>query len=213
MHLLREIFKIDKDEALDFAASRGFGLLTAFDGRRPCGSHLPFVIRREDDRAIISTHVTAANPLAALASEGRSFLLAVIGPDAYVSNDWYITPDQVSTWLYEAVHLTGPARLVGSQGHRGHGDDLLTISEARLAPKNPWTLATMDARKRSTMLAGIKVIEIDVELIEGQRKINQHKPDEDHVSVANALEQSGKDGAKKIAGMMRALRPHLTYGD
>ena len=36
-----------------------------------------------------------------------SWLMAVNGADAYVSPDWYVSPDQVPTWLYQAVHLTG----------------------------------------------------------------------------------------------------------
>jgi predicted FMN-binding regulatory protein PaiB len=34
-----------------------------------------------------------------------SWLLAVNAADAYVSADWYASPDQVPTWLYQAVHL------------------------------------------------------------------------------------------------------------
>ena len=38
-------------------------------------------------------------------------VLAVIGPDGYISPDWYGTheqvPDQVPTWNYIAVHLRG----------------------------------------------------------------------------------------------------------
>ena len=36
--------------------------------------------------------------------------MAVNGADAYVSPDWYASPDQVPTWLYQSVHLTGTVR-------------------------------------------------------------------------------------------------------
>ena len=55
-------------------------------------------------------HVARGNPLAALADGTSHWLLAVNGADAYVSPDWYVSPDQVPTWLYQAVHLTGPVR-------------------------------------------------------------------------------------------------------
>ena len=42
-----------------------------------------------------------------LADGKSSWLLRVNGADAYVSPDWYVSPDQVPTWLYQAVHLTG----------------------------------------------------------------------------------------------------------
>ena len=211
MHLVREEFDFEKEAALEFSAARGFGLLVTWDGQRPCGSHLPFVIRHQADRTIVSAHVTAANPLAALADGDRNFLLAVTGPDAYVSNDWYATPDQVSTWLYEAVHLTGPGRLLPVSANRHHGDELLAVSEERLAPKVPWTLEDMESEKREAMLMRIKVVEFDVQLIEGQRKLNQFKTDVDHVAVVNALARNGDDNGRRIAAKMRALRPHLGY--
>ena len=45
-----------------------------------------------------------------LADGASSWLMAVNGADAYVSADWYASPDQVPTWLYQAVHLTGTVR-------------------------------------------------------------------------------------------------------
>ncbi|MFX7849599.1 FMN-binding negative transcriptional regulator, partial [Acinetobacter baumannii] len=84
-------------------------------------------------------------------ADGRPFLVAVWGPDAYVSNDWYATPDHVSTWLDEAVHRTGPARRLTREANRDHGDALLSAFEERLAPKLPWQLSTMEPVKREAM--------------------------------------------------------------
>ncbi|MBS7810428.1 FMN-binding negative transcriptional regulator [Roseococcus pinisoli] len=207
MHLLQPEFAIPREEALELAARRGFGLLTAFDGRRPIASHLPFILRD----GIVELHVTRANPLAALA-DGRDFLLAVAGPDTYISNDWYARPDNVSTWLYEAVHLTGPARRREVTGNRGHGDALLAVAEARVAPKPPWGLATMEPGKREAMLAAIVTIEIEVATVEGQRKHNQLKPDSDHLAIVRMLESRGEPNGRAIAARMRAARPGLDYG-
>ena len=52
------------------------------------------------------------NALAKLADGTSSWLMAVNGADAYVSPDWYVSPDQVPTWLYQAVHLTGTVRTI-----------------------------------------------------------------------------------------------------
>lgn len=207
MHLLQPEFAIPREEALDLAARRGFGLLTAFDGTRPIGSHLPFILRD----GIVQAHVTKANPLAALA-DGRDFLLAVTGPDTYISNDWYALPDNVSTWLYEAVHLTGPARRQERATNRAHGDALLAVAEARVAPKPPWGLAGMESNKREAMLAHIVTIEIAIERVEGQRKHNQLKPDADHLAIVHMLESRGEPNGLAIAARMREARPDLPYG-
>ena len=198
MHILRPQFRIEEERALAFAADRGFGVIVAADERGPRGSHVPFVIQQRDDRVIVQIHLTAKNPLVELADGNRRFLLIVSGDDAYVSNDWYASRDNVSTWLYEAVHLSGVAHLRERDDNRGHGDALLAVSEARL-PKQPWELAQMEPTKRETMLASIRVIDLVVDQIEGQSKLNQHKSDEDHVAVANQLARAEETGSRRLA--------------
>ena len=210
MHVLRPQFRIEEQRALAFAAERGFGAIVAADERGPRGSHVPFVVARRDDRVIIQIHLTARNPLVELADGVRRFLLIVAGDDAYISNDWYASRDNVSTWLYEAVHLSGVAHLRERDENRDHGDALLAVSEARL-PKQPWDLAQMEPAKRETMLASIRVIDLVVSQIEGQSKLNHHKSDEDHVAVAKQLARAEETASRRLAAKMRALRPELEY--
>jgi transcriptional regulator len=210
MHVLRPQFRIEESRALAFAAERGFGVIVAADERGPRGSHVPFVIQQRDNRVIVQIHLTARNPLVELADSIRRFLLIVAGDDAYISNDWYASHDNVSTWLYEAVHLSGVAHLREGGENRAHGDALLAVSEARL-PKQPWELTQMEPTKRETMLASIRVIDLVVDQIEGQLKLNQHKSDEDHVAVAKQLARVAETGSRRLAERMRALRPGLGY--
>ena len=210
MHVLRPQFRIEESRALAFAAERGFGVIVAADERGPRASHVPFVIARRDTGVIVQIHFTARNPLVELADGTRRFLLIVSGDDAYISNDWYASRDNVSTWLYEAVHLSGVAHLRQLDENRGHGDALLAVSEARL-PKEPWDLAQMESTKRESMLSAIRVIDVVVDQIEGQSKLNQHKSDEDHVAVANHLARAEETGSRRLGERLRALRPGLGY--
>ncbi|MHC2619677.1 transcriptional regulator [Bradyrhizobium huanghuaihaiense] len=210
MHVLRPQFRIEEQAALEFAGQRGFGVVVAADERGPRASHVPFVLNRRDGRAIVQIHLTAKNPLVPLADGARRFLLIVAGDDAYVSNDWYASQDNVSTWLYEAVHLSGVAHLREMGENRGHGDALLAVAEARL-PKAPWDLARMEPEKRESMLAAIRVIDLLVDTVEGQAKLNQHKSDADHVAIAGRLARSEETGHRRLARKMRALRPRLGY--
>lgn len=210
MHVLRPQFHLEEQHALQFAADRGFGVIVAADERGPRGSHVPFVLTRRDDSVIVQFHLTARNPIVELADGRRRFLLIVAGDDFYVSNDWYASRDNVSTWLYEAVHLSGVAHLREQSENHGHGDALLTVAEARL-PKDPWDLTRMEPSKRETMLASIRVIDLVVDQIESQSKLNQHKSDEDHVAVSNQLARAEETGSRRLARKMRALRPRLGY--
>jgi len=210
MHVLRPQFRIEEERALAFAANRGFGVIVAADERGPRASHVPFVVSKRDDRVIVQIHFTARNPLVELADGVRRFLLIVSGDDAYISNDWYASRDNVSTWLYEAVPLSGVAHLRGREENRGHGDALLAIAEARL-PKAPWELTAMEPVKRESMLASIRVVDLVVDQIEGQAKLNQHKSDDDHVAVANQLARAEESGSRRLAAKMKTLRPGLGY--
>ncbi|MET4032458.1 transcriptional regulator [Bradyrhizobium sp. JR7.2] len=210
MHLLRPQFRIEEQRALEFAGRRGFGMIVAADEHGPRASHVPFVLGERDGQVIVQIHFTAKNPLVALADGTRRFLLIVAGDDAYISNDWYSSRDNVSTWLYEAVHLSGVAHLRELDENRGHGDALLAASEARL-PKQPWDLAQMEPGKRESMLAAIRVVDLVVDTVEGQAKLNQHKSDADHVAIADRLARSEETGHRRLARKMRALRPGLGY--
>jgi transcriptional regulator len=211
MHILNPKFSLDRDDALDFAEQRGFGLLVACGAQQPTGSHLPFVVRRNGAEVIVNLHVAKGNPLAELADGTRRFLLAVTGVDSYVSNDWYESEDQVSTWLYEAVHLTGPVRRLSCADNRSHGEDMLRTFEQRLAPKLPWHLDKMEAGKRANFLNAIVSLEMSARTVEGQRKFNQHKPDIDHIAVVRALSKSVDHSRRHLADRLKSLRSHLNY--
>jgi transcriptional regulator len=209
MHILRPQFAWDPEGALDFAASRGFGLFVAAGQTGPVGSHLPFTLARTGDTVTVHFHLAANNELGRYADGKTRMMLAVWGPDAYVSNDFYATPDHVSTWLYEAVHLSGIAHAREPEHNRSHGDQLLERFEADLLPKRPWKLDDMEPTKREAMLRGILVIEMSVDKVEGQRKLNQHKSEAEYASVINHLSKGQEPSARAIASKMLDLRPHL----
>src|SRR5687768_7605 len=118
-------FKADRSASLAFASGRGFGLVVACSGGRPTASPLPFHLDyRPSGTPRLGFHVARNNPLAELAAKGGTWLVAVSGADAYVSPDWYVSHDQVPTWLYEAVHLSGPVRVLSDDEPREHLDEL-----------------------------------------------------------------------------------------
>ena len=205
-------FKVHPAASLAFAAARGFGLVIACDAGRPVASHLPFRLIEADGKVPkLEFHVARNNPLGALAEKGGTWLVAVQGQDAYVSPDWYASAEQVPTWLYEAVHLSGPVRVVPGDHTRGHTERLSHTFEKWLAPKPEWKLDKVADKRREMLLKGIIAVEMTVETIEGNFKLNQHKGDEDHVAIATALAAQDDPSSQAIAQRMVAMRPHLDY--
>jgi transcriptional regulator len=204
------MFKSDRAASLAFAQARGFGSVCAWDGSRPIASSLPFYLAFADDGTPqMAFHVARHNPLVKLADGTSSWLMAVTGADAYVSADWYVSPDQVPTWLYQAVHLTGTVRKLSDSELGPHLDALSAKFENWLAPKPPWMSSKMTAGRLAAMKQAIVGMVMTVEEIEGSFKLNQHKSDVDHVAVANALTQQPDAAAQEIGRQMVALRPQL----
>jgi transcriptional regulator len=201
-------FKPDRAANLAFAEARGFGLVCAWDGAKPIASPLPFYLGFADDgtpRALF--HVARHNPLVKLAGGTSPWLLAVNGADAYVSPDWYVSPDQVPTWLYQAVHLTGAVRVLSDDELAEQIETLSAKFENRLLPKKPWVSSKMTAGRLDAMKKAIVGLEMTVEGIEGSFKLNQHKSEADYSAISNALASQGDADASEIAGLMRAARP------
>src|SRR6266581_8700685 len=142
------MFKPDRAASLAFAQMRGFGLVCASDGAKPIAASLPFYLTfAADGTPRAAFHVARHNPLAKLAGGTTSWLLAVNGADAYVSPDWYVSPDQVPTWLYQAVHLTGTVRKLSDDELAAQIDTLSAKFEGWLAPKQPWTSAKVTSAR------------------------------------------------------------------
>jgi transcriptional regulator len=206
------MFKPDRAASLAFAQARGFGTICAWDGRKPVASSLPFYFAAADDGTPHAVfHVARQNPLAKLADGISSWLMAVNDADAYVSPDWYASPDQVPTWLYQAVHLTGTVRMMSESELASHLDALSAKFESWLAPKVPWTISKMTAGRLDTLKKAIVGLVMSVDEVEGSFKLNQHKSDADHVAIASALLQRHDEAAQTIGNQMVALRPQLDY--
>ncbi len=206
------MFKPDRAASLAFAEARGFGTVCAFDGSKPVASALPFYLDYADDGTPLAAfHVARHNALAGLADGTSSWLMAVNGADAYVSPDWYASPDQVPTWLYQAVHLTGTVRKQSDDELGRHLDELSAKFENWLAPKPPWLSSKMTAGRLEAMKKAIVGLVMTVETVEGSFKLNQHRSDVDYAAIADALVLHNDEAAHVIGKQMVALRPQLNY--
>lgn len=190
-----------RDRNLAFARQRGFGLLTVNGPDGPLAAHVPFQL--SDDAATVDFHLARSNPIAR-AGLPMPALLAVAGPDAYVSPDWYDLPDQVPTWNYVAVHLRGVLEPLPEDALRPHVDALSADHEGRITGKRPWTSAKMSEGAMPRMMRMILPFRMRVQAVEGTWKLNQNKPDAVRDRAADALDR-GNDAARQIAALMRAL--------
>ena len=190
---------------LAFARERGFGVLAVCGEESAAGpllSHLPFIVA--DGGNAVHAHLVRANPIAGLLSAGeRPAVLAVSGPDGYVSPDWYgAEPDQVPTWNYVAVHLRGTLRLRPEEALRPHLDALSARFEEALRPKPPWRTSKVAPDRLASMMRAILPIELAVDTVDGTWKLNRNKTDEVRLRAADRV---GAEGFGQEVVLLSAL--------
>ena len=202
MHPNSAFRKTGKDRNIHFARQRSFGILSVNSEDGPLLSHIPFHLSEDGTR--LEAHLVRSNPILRLLETPQKAVIAVSGPDAYISPDWYEVADQVPTWNYVAVHLRGTLMRLEADELHGILDELSASMEERLLPKKPWTSAKMDQEIYEKMQRQIVPIAMDVTDIQGTWKLSQNKPDEVRLRAAEGLERSGF-GAE-IGEMVRLMR-------
>jgi transcriptional regulator len=175
-------------------------LAAAPDGRARV-AHAPVVIHETDGALELHFHLSRGNALAPFLVAGFRAVAVSLGPDAYVSPDWYGAPDQVPTWNYLTVEVEGPVDVMDEAELVDLLDRLSAQEEAKLAPKPPWTRAKMSPGRFDVMLRGIVGGRLSIERLEGTTKLSQNKTAVQMDGVAAAL------GDHPIAALMRAAIP------
>ncbi|CUH63396.1 Protease synthase and sporulation protein PAI 2 [Thalassovita gelatinovora] len=190
---------------LDFARDTGFGILAlSDDAGLPLMSHIPFLIDGDE----VLFHLVRANPIAARLKQPRPARFAISGPHGYVSPDWYGIDDQVPTWNYVAVHLTGTADLLPDDRLRDVLDRLSDRFETALAPKPVWTSDKMPDQALTRMMRMIVPARMRIEDVSGTWKLAQNKPEAARLGAADGVETSGiGTGLAGLAALMRDLPP------
>ncbi|QBY01891.1 FMN-binding negative transcriptional regulator [Rhodophyticola sp. CCM32] len=158
---------------LSFARARGFGALSINAEPAPLISHIPFVLNADGTEA--GLHLLRSNPIARAVTAPTPAVIAVTGPDGYISPDWYGDPAQVPTWNYVAVHLRGHLHPMDHGQLRAELDRLAARFEAELLPKPPWTTDKMPEDALNRMMRTILPFRFEITDIDGTWKLNQTK--------------------------------------
>ncbi len=185
---------------LAFARDRAFGTLAVPGEDTPLLSHVPFLLA--DDGVSADLHLVRSNPISRLGETPA--VLAVTGPDGYLSPDWYGVPDQVPTWNYVAVHLRGRLTRLPDAALRDMLDRQSAAYEARLDPKPAWTMDKMTDDARTRMMRMILPFRLHIEQVDGTWKLSQNKPETARAGAVHGLQDSDI-GAElpKLAVLMR----------
>lgn len=193
----------DRAAALDFARARNFAaLITVVDGA-PMLTHLPVLI--DPDGVRLRGHMARANPHAAHI-DGREHLVAFLGPNAYISPDWYEIEEDVPTWNYVAVHVSGKARAYTDEAETDRFlSDLSDQEEARrydLQTGRFWKIDKLDPKDRARMRRAVVAFEIVIDSVEAKAKLSQNKKPEVAARVIDKLSGSPNERDRQVGALM-----------
>lgn len=179
MHPNRVFAWQDREAMLGFVGEIAFATIAA---EGPVLVHAPVLVAGPDR---LRFHVSRGNRAKL---EGKRAIVSVLGPDAYISPDWYADRnDQVPTWNYFTVEAEGPLRRLDEPELATLLDELSAAREARLAPKPAWTRAKMTPGRFEGMLKAIIGYELAIEELRGTRKLGQNKEEADRLAAARGL--------------------------
>ena len=178
-----------------------FGPLANQDGLRPStATHLPLVIREDDDQLVIEGHFARANPHWSLL-DGHETLVVFSGPHSYVSPSFYTEPLSVPTWNYIAVHAQGILRAVHDEAEKD------TLLAGLIQTNEPAYLAqwrSLPDTFRHRMLGGIVGFRISVSRLEGKFKLSQNRSEAERSNI-RAAQAAGTPDERALASWMQRL--------
>jgi transcriptional regulator len=189
----------------DLIARNAFATLaTVMDGAVHF-AYAPLVLDRTPaPLGTVYFHLARNNPVASLA-DGAVVKIGIMGSHAYVSPDWYDTPDQVPTWNYVAVEGSGRVQRLDEAESIAHLTRLAAEQESYLAPKPEWSPARLQPGRLRQLLLGIVPFRLPFDTLEGKAKLSQNRNKADVHNVIAALRERGDEAGAAVASAMQNL--------
>jgi transcriptional regulator len=159
----------DDATARQLIADHPFAILVTAGAGGVRVTHLPLLL--DDDGNALVGHIARPNSHWQAFAQGET--VAVFqGPHAFVSRGWYRDPaDNVPTWNYATVHVTGHPAILDAAGTRAAVERLSARFEDPALPP-------VHERKMDGLLNGIVAFRLPVEKLEVKFKMSQNKPAE-----------------------------------
>lgn len=196
---------LDTGWAHDFIRRNPFAMLVAVIDGVVHFAYAPLVLDREPvPLGTVYFHLSRSNPIAGI-EDGSVVKIGVMGAHAYISPDWYETPEQVPTWNYMAVEGTGRVQRLDEAESIAHLTRLAAEQESFLVSKPAWSPARLPERRLKQLLLGIVPFRLPFDTLEGKAKLSQNRSQADIANVIAALGRRGDDAGTAIASAMLTL--------
>jgi transcriptional regulator len=202
MYIPKHFVQEDKALLTEVMRAHNFALLISIqDNGEPFASHLPLIVRTENESTIIEGHVARGNPHWQFLEQNPKAMIVFSGPHAYVSPSLYESRESVPTWNYIAVHAYGRVTLVHDAQSKHAAQQRLV---AAIEPAYQEQFDGLRPDYLQAMIHGIVAFEFTVERLEGKFKLSQNRPMADRRNVA-AVFAHGDAEQCAVASWMRRV--------
>jgi transcriptional regulator len=202
MYIPDSFSQTDRALLIEVMRTHSFALLiSAQENGEPFVTHLPFVVRENNDQLIIEGHMARANPHWEFLEKNPRALIVFSGPHAYVSPSLYESKENVPTWNYVTVHAYGQVKLAHDMPEK-HAAQTRLIGA--LEPEYQPQFDGLRPVYVQGRLSAIVAFEMSVERLEGKFKLSQNRPMADRRNVAKVFAE-GNDEQRAVADWMRRV--------
>ncbi len=185
----------DHAEMIAFMKQYSFASMVTVKDTLPIATQLPFFTSERSGKLLLTSHFAAANEQARYIAENTS-LVIFTEPHAYISPSHYDKRESVPTWDYIAVHAYGKATIIEGQ------EDKVKMLEQMIGFYEPAYLEqwnSLSDKFRDGMLKGIVAFELEVNDLQGQKKLSQNKNQAERERIVKHLEKSSDALEKDLA--------------
>jgi transcriptional regulator len=185
--------------------ARPFAVLVSAGASGLYGSHLPTLLKEQEQYGVIECHLARPNPHWQELARCAEALMIFQGPSGYITPDWYPSKRQngkvVPTWNYAAVHAYGRPEMIDDRDWLLRHVTALTAQQERDQPR-PWSPSDAPESFIQAMLRGIIGFRFVITRLEGKWKMSQNRETPDQAGVVAGLRERAEGDDLEIAGII-----------
>ena len=172
-------------------------MLVSVKDNKPLLTHIPFIYNDKIGRLV--AHIDKNNPQLETLQDGANVTVVFKGPDCYISPSIYDSENQLPTWNYIIVHITGTIQLINDP--EAAKQSMITMTEFLEEPDHKFILHKNNP-KMDRFVNYIQAFEIDITNWEGKFKLSQDKSEVDQTNAKNELI---KKSEASISGFIKTI--------
>ena len=187
----------DIDKMIAVIKQYPLGMLVSVKDNKPLLTHIPFIYNDKTGRLV--AHIDKNNPQLGTLQDGANVTVVFKGPDCYISPSIYDSENQLPTWNYIIVHITGTIQLINDQ--EAAKQSMIIMTEFLEEPDHKFILHKNNP-KMDRFVNYIQAFEIDITNWEGKFKLSQDKSEVDQTNAKNELI---KKSEASISGFIKTI--------